>query len=272
MEQEEIKNVMRVLFLKKFTEEIIINLSKKEEIEKKIKIERLKRKFNKSIFTPDEAFKKVLNHKIIRNPKYMKNTLEGKKYNPSIENPIQLKDSSELKRITPSPHIPGYITQQRKAQQLEQSSPVIQKRSFTQRPMISPIRPMIKPLPEAPTIPMTPEITTLSELKPEYHEKPKGFFLGKIEMLLQDPFIQSLECPGPGKNILIKKYNQINVTKMVLSKDDINEVIENFSKQAKIPLAGGILKAAVGDLVISAVTSEFAGSRFIINRLSPHQN
>ena len=51
---------------------------------------------------------------------------------------------------------------------------------------------------------------------------------------------------------------------------EITDVLHAFAKQAKIPIVGGILKAAVGDLVISAVISEFVGSRFIINKITPY--
>lgn len=97
-----------------------------------------------------------------------------------------------------------------------------------------------------------------------------GSGLKKIDHLMKDPTIQSIECSGPGKNILIKRFNQINITKTVLSESEIKEVIEDYSNQARIPLVGGILKAAVGNSVISAVVSEFVGSRFIINKLTPY--
>ncbi len=42
-----------------------------------------------------------------------------------------------------------------------------------------------------------------------------------------------------------------------------------FSQNARIPITNGILKAAVGDLIISAVISDFAGSRFVINKINP---
>lgn len=92
----------------------------------------------------------------------------------------------------------------------------------------------------------------------------------KIEPLLRDLSILSIECPGPGKNLIIKRFNQINLTQITLSQKDINEIIEHYSKEARIPLVGGLLKAAVGNSIISAVTSEFVGSRFIINKITPY--
>ncbi len=92
----------------------------------------------------------------------------------------------------------------------------------------------------------------------------------KIGPLLRDNTIVAIECSGPGRNVMIKKYNQMNMTKVILSEEDINVIIEYFSNEARIPLTGGILKAAVGNAVISAVVSEFVGSRFIINKITPY--
>ena len=49
-----------------------------------------------------------------------------------------------------------------------------------------------------------------------------------------------------------------------------NKLIEKFAETAKIPVIGGIFKAAIGNLVITAVLSNFVGSRFIITKHSPY--
>ena len=86
---------------------------------------------------------------------------------------------------------------------------------------------------------------------------------------MKDLSINQIECSGPGKNVLVRRYNQPNVTKIILSQEEITDIINNFSREARIPIVGGILKAAVGSLVISAVISDFVGSRFIINKITP---
>jgi hypothetical protein len=96
------------------------------------------------------------------------------------------------------------------------------------------------------------------------------FGMKNINKLLRDNSIQSIECPGPGKNLIVKRNNKINVTKMIFGSVQIKEVMDYFSMQARIPVVQGILKAAVGDLVISAVSSKFVGSRFIITRKTPY--
>jgi len=50
----------------------------------------------------------------------------------------------------------------------------------------------------------------------------------------------------------------------------LNNIINYFSQKAKIPIVGGILKAAVKNTIISAIFSEFVGSRFLINKITPY--
>jgi len=218
--------ITRIMFLKKFTEEIINNLSKEYESKINIEIEKIKRKFISTPRENPEEFKKIINHKILYPYKYQKNGKKNRKL-PPVKRPIATR--TPIKDISndnvPSPRDIDY----RKFQVLE-------------------------------------------SIKPEYKQKPEGFSLGKIEPLLKDNLIQTIECPGPGKNILVKKFNKINVTKLILSQEEINAIVTQFSNAAKIPLLGGILKAAVGNILISAVTSDFAGSRFIINRINPNVN
>lgn len=92
----------------------------------------------------------------------------------------------------------------------------------------------------------------------------------KIMPMLRDKTVITIECPGPNKNILVKKYNQVNMTRISLTENEIRSVIDHFAKEAKIPPIGGILKAAVGNNIISAIESEFVGSRFVINKITPY--
>lgn len=94
--------------------------------------------------------------------------------------------------------------------------------------------------------------------------------LGKLNALLHDRGITTIECPGPEKFILIKKTGKINLTKIKLTKEEIEIIIKNFSEKARIPLFGGVFKAVIGDLAISAIFSEITESRFIIYRKTPY--
>ncbi len=92
----------------------------------------------------------------------------------------------------------------------------------------------------------------------------------EINKLIDDKNVQMIECPGPGRNVLVKVRNKVNVTKLKLNEAEIKNVITYFSDYARIPIVGGILKTSVDQLMISAVISEYAGSRFIINKRNPY--
>ena len=98
------------------------------------------------------------------------------------------------------------------------------------------------------------------------HLQMQGSPLTKIETILKDPLINMLECPGPGKLVLVRTLGAVKTTQISLNEEEIRQVINQFSEQARIPLMTGIFKAAVGNLIITAVLSEFAGSRFIISK------
>lgn len=95
--------------------------------------------------------------------------------------------------------------------------------------------------------------------------------IGKLNALVTDPRVEGLECTGPNKNILVKKNGMVQKTKISLTKEEIKKIIDDFSAKTRIPLIGGTFKAASGNLIMTAVISEFVGSRFIIQKRNPFQ-
>lgn len=240
------QNQVRIIFLKKFTREILLHFYEKERVNQKIEIEKLRQKFpvpsKAEEISPQETFKKI-----ITRPKTI-----SSEYQPSM---IHINNNQPIKNLPSSKKFPIKL-----------------------KPRVQPIRPIQKPIfksqqPQLIKKPIDQIVEEkkhlLAEIKPEFQPQPMGFDLGKIESLIQDNSIQLIECPGPGKNILVKRYNQQQLTKISLNQAEISNVIDAFSKEARIPATGGILKTAVGNLVISAVISDFVGSRFIINKMTP---
>lgn len=237
MSLQQISPEKRILFLKLFTAELINTSYQNEYLKQTIKTEKLRQRFIQPNLTPDIA---------------LKQTIKSKAFQPSRYS-IQ---ESEYPKTKPLP--PHRTFHRIKIRPIPPSRPL--KKSFLKK-----LKKIIrKQQPKTP-----PQTQALQQIQPEYQPKPVGFNLGKIELILRDPTLQSLECPGPGQNILVKKTNQISPTRMTLNQAEINNIINVFSQNAKIPITGGILKAAVGNLVISAVISEIVGSRFIINKISP---
>ncbi len=94
--------------------------------------------------------------------------------------------------------------------------------------------------------------------------------LGKLNPILLDQAVTLMECPGPGKFILLKKNGEINLSKITLNQEEIDKIIKTFSERARIPIIGGIFRAETEDLTINAVISGLIGSRFIIYRKTPY--
>lgn len=92
--------------------------------------------------------------------------------------------------------------------------------------------------------------------------------IGELNPLIQDPMVRSIECDGPDQNIMVRgATNQLKTTAIILNEEQINQIIDKFSKASKIPVSGGVFRVVVGRLILSAITSEVIGSKFIIRKL-----
>ena len=103
-----------------------------------------------------------------------------------------------------------------------------------------------------------------------HQTRPNEEIIADLNKIINDKNVQMIECPGPGKNILVKVKNNVNLTKLILNEAEIKNVIIYFSDYARIPIVGGILKTSIESMMISAIVSDYVGSRFIINKRSPY--
>ncbi|HKZ34129.1 MAG TPA: hypothetical protein VJ142_02755 [Candidatus Nanoarchaeia archaeon] len=133
-------------------------------------------------------------------------------------------------------------------------------RKFTRRRAgIEKIPPILK-IPE----PELPE--TVRYLKPVPTSEEMD--LANLNILVKDPLVKIIECNGPDENILVMGMMGRRSTPIKLSKEEIDEILEKFSGVSRIPLHEGLFKAAVGNLIISAVISEIVGIKFVIRKIS----
>ena len=92
--------------------------------------------------------------------------------------------------------------------------------------------------------------------------------LGKIDPLIEDPFVKIIECEGAGKYLIVKGKMGEKQTGIILNKNEIDEVIHKFEIETKIPAQEGIYKVVLGRLVFLAIISEVVGSKFIIRKMN----
>ena len=171
---------------------------------------------------------------------------------------VELTEKTEQKFLKPQKPIPVRAPIQKSRYRVRLTEPMKPRRMLetrtleTMQPSTLNIRQQF-PKPEIPMPEPTGEIISL----------------GKLNYLIQDPRVTVIECPGPEKFILAKTTGQPAITKTSLNSHEIKEIIENFSQRAKIPIIPGLFKAAVGNLIITAVISELVGSRFILTKMNP---
>lgn len=155
-----------------------------------------------------------------------------------------VKEEPKSMQVVP---IASIQPQHHKIQETAQFTPSIQI-------SVAPI-PIQKPIAKPIAIPQAPITNTAS-----------GMNLGKIETLIRDNSVSSIECPGPEKRIIIKKNNQTISTDISLNKSEVDTIIKDFSEKARIPLIEGMLRARVANLQISAIVSKVSDSRWIITK------
>ncbi|MDP2925403.1 MAG: hypothetical protein Q8N99_03460 [Nanoarchaeota archaeon] len=284
MSLEIIKDNNKVTFFNMFVKEMLKNSGEEHFLKPKIDAEKIKRKYLDKGVTTEEAFRRFLsvtnadknNFKRFENMKkspfkifpeknnskdfYIEDKKLIKKYTPiynrTMNKPSIAKKPMIVKTQMNNPNYHIFDIPQRK--------PIVQ----TTTQVMQKIEPNVKSI-QSPAVEREEKIVFPKNL-PKREITPMESGYKKIEPILKDATIQMIECPGPGKNLLVKKYDKINVTRLTLSQSQITDIISEFSKQARIPPVGGILKAAIGNMIISAVISEFVGSRFIINKSTPY--
>ncbi len=237
MSLKNLTDTQRISFLKEFTFQLMINSIKDEELKRMIEVEKIRRKYIPE--NQPQDFSGIIFEpefeKFARHP-IIKLAQQPEKYKKSF-----FPTSAGL----PIPIIRPRLPLKPKLQ------PTLQQKT-KQQPFQQPTQNKL------PTILVQPQNLESDGLK-------------KLDSFIKDLAIQTIESPGSGKNLLVKVRNKINVTRVTLNESEIRSVINYFSKNAMIPVLDGILNAAVGNLLISAVVSEHAGSRFIITKKSPYE-
>jgi hypothetical protein len=91
--------------------------------------------------------------------------------------------------------------------------------------------------------------------------------LGKLNPLLKDPLVREIECSGAGENIIVRGSMGAKKTKIILNKNEVDDIIERVSAESKIPAEEGIYRVVLGMLMFSAIISGVISSKFIIKKI-----
>lgn len=99
----------------------------------------------------------------------------------------------------------------------------------------------------------------------------KEIDLEKLNSLIGDPMVREIECEGPNKPVIVSGVMGRKPTGIILLNNEIEDIINRFSRASKIPVDVGVFKVVVGNLIFSAIISDVVPSRFVITKM-PMQN
>ena len=116
------------------------------------------------------------------------------------------------------------------------------------------------------SVPETRLPERFSYLRPTPVEQQEEFG-PKMDMLLLDPNVEAIECPGENEEVIVRGLMGEQRTEIRMSKKEIDDLINKFSELTKIPITEGIYKVVFGNLILLAVISEVVGSKFLIKKM-----
>lgn len=257
LKEELIFNRFKKTFLLEFTRQLIKNSSHAEMIKLQTLVEKEKiqrplterERIRERIKRKEEyEEEKIEGTRSIMHPSIgMFETEENSEVNPFVnvfkkEKPIERKQPEFFKRPEPQRHTPI-------------------QRNFVQQ---DPFRKIDLWVPE-PKLPQH-----IQYLKPTPVNK--NIDLGKLNPLINDQMVKTIECYGSDQNIGVKGGMGEKKTGIILNKDEIDQIIQTFSKETKIPVQEGIFRVVSGKLILMAVISSVAGIKFTINKIPPENS
>lgn len=140
-------------------------------------------------------------------------------------------------------------------------------------PLINQSRQIQKPRPLQPL--QTPHPLKSSNLQQSAQIPPQSLSInlfqnppnyGKLNMVLKDPFVNYIDCPGPDQRIIVTRNGQKQQTNIILTKDEIKMLLNNISTKTKIPLITGVFRVSWDNFVINAVISDTLEPRFVMKK------
>ncbi len=154
------------------------------------------------------------------------------------------------------------------------SMPTIPTTSLISKPLRREITPKVIPRPPLKIRPDYVLRIPEPKLPPEFqYLRPvpgeRQVDLGKLNPLIKDPAVKTIECNGPEKRIVVIGSMGVKPTNIILNREEIDEIIDKFSEVSKIPIDFGIYKVVIGKLILSAIISDVIGTKFVIKKMMP---
>lgn len=114
----------------------------------------------------------------------------------------------------------------------------------------------------------TPQSSEITLLQVDLNDRSTA---EKLNFLIKDPAVTEIECLGSEQMLLVRKAGSVQRTKVKLSIEEVYQLIAEFSQRTRIPVIEGTFKAALNNLILTAILSETLGPRFILQKKNPFQ-
>lgn len=254
-------NELRAIFLREFIKSILLFKAQKE-ILSNINLSEISRNTPLQVPTPLEPMiplirrykEKILESDIVK--RIVKEEKKDKKVQePTIQDEDQFYESM---RIEQGKTIMTALPSDRKQPMLQiKTPPPLSGQRMPALRMPSLVSPQRGPMQRQTTpIMVGADFSTIGSERLKY-----------LLFLMSDSSITSIECPGPGKQLIMSKSGMISPTAVSLTADEINNIMKEVSRRTRIPINQGLFKTAFDGLILTAVVSEFVGTRFLLERM-----
>jgi hypothetical protein len=230
----------RQFFLLEFTKELIRNTGTYRE------------------FIIKREVRKVLHEELIKKELLQRDLAEREMLRGAVKEKIK-KESERISQL--------------KKEEIKEILPEFKKYYSFKPAKRGTIKPAAAPLSYTIPIPYPAKISEISEpiIQEIQYFRPtptqRNIDLGKLNPLINDSLVKVIECDGPGEKILVIGGMGRKNTRITLSREEIDDIINRFSEAAKIPVHEGVFKVVFGMLIFSAVVSKIVGSKFIIKKM-----
>lgn len=107
----------------------------------------------------------------------------------------------------------------------------------------------------------------LRYLQPTRNTKKTYLDLGKLNPFLNDRNVSLIETEGPDEKVFVSGSMGKKPTNVTLNAEEINKIMDTFSKASKIPKKEGFFKVSINNMILTAMISDSVGSRFVIKKI-----
>lgn len=186
------------------------------------------------------------------------------------------KEDGLFEKLDKTSAIPPAIAIKRKAEEKPLQKAEVKKieegallsEQFVQKVQERPIERIMKPINQEQQMQPQPIIQRIIETQ-KMPEGTTASVLERLNPILSNPAVQSINCPGPDKNLLVTRMGATQSIPISFTTNEINEFMKDISEKTRIPLLPGLFKVVFQNLIITAVVSEFVGTKFIIEKRAP---